>query len=172
MNTESSKGSHCRTTAPGRPVVSRKSRPVQFEGPVVGASSEEILALSKLSCAIIRQAARDLFLDTDILPGMTKWQIELRKKNRAHRTLAYQWVSDTTRSTKFPFSDCCYYISEALTILRGEQADPMAGPAFPEELVREALLTRPHIISQHMKRLGFDDDLDDEEESHSSSRAA
>lgn len=104
-----------------------------------------VLAASRLSCALLRQTARDLTLDITRRPNMTKSQMARLRAKIQSRADAENWIHNNSGPISdggiFEFGltleECCYHISHALSLEGGHQI------TIPHELVRQLLITAP-----------------------------
>lgn len=96
-----------------------------------------VRAWSKLALALIGQTARDLIAQTEIVEGMSKWQIAAREENRKNRDMALHWVKDCANGSHFSLAECCVFIN----IVLGD-----SHLQIPENALRHVLLTHPERI--------------------------
>lgn len=101
---------------------------------------EDIYRISKLACAVILLAAKDLQLPTDITQEMKEWEKIRRKINYAHKGLALRWFKGVEKYSPFSLEWCCDCINRVLYSL-GE-IEFLLTPA----LLRKAAFSEPEKI--------------------------
>ena len=123
---------------------------------LIDSNAELNRALSRVACAMIQQAARDLTLPTEITAGMTSWQRITREENRFYKQSALVWVNEEgspSRNGSKDFSylslaTCCRLINTYLCAGRWHALDDV--PDVEVARVRRLLHLHPQEVVRIM----------------------